>query len=229
MRPMTRCPSVIRGPARWIAAAALALVSPIASGAPCAGFSDVGATSSFCPNIEWLKNRAITFGCTAAAYCPTDPVTRLSMAAFMNRLGTALTPVALRVDLTPGALDLDAVPVVCQTAAFDVTGYPRSAIVDVTASGRATSATTFAAVPVASADGGASWFALTTMPARMHVNAMQWSGVSHFAHVELAVDSSLKFGVRLDRGGVAGSIDLADSRCQLRVVIFSRDGSAPPL
>ena len=32
------------------------------------------------------------------------------MAAFMNRLGTALTPAQLPVDVAPGAIDLDAEP-----------------------------------------------------------------------------------------------------------------------
>ena len=68
-------------------------ISPVVAAAPCAGFTDVDDTSAFCANVEWVKNRAITLGCTSAtSYCPSDPVTRLQMAAFMNRLGTALEP-----------------------------------------------------------------------------------------------------------------------------------------
>ena len=75
---------------------ALGLSAGPAVALPCAGFTDVEDTSSFCPNVEWLKNRAVTLGCSSATlYCPTDPVTRLSMAVFMNRLGKALTPVSL--------------------------------------------------------------------------------------------------------------------------------------
>ncbi|RIK34837.1 MAG: hypothetical protein DCC58_21125 [Chloroflexi bacterium] len=33
--------------------------------AACVGFIDLAATSPFCPSVEWLKNRAITTGCTA--------------------------------------------------------------------------------------------------------------------------------------------------------------------
>jgi hypothetical protein len=90
--------------------------SPAAFAAPCSGFTDVDATSPFCPSVEWLKNRNVTVGCTASAYCPDAAVSRLGMAAFMNRLGTALTPVALRYDGAPGAIDLDAGIVACQTA-----------------------------------------------------------------------------------------------------------------
>ena len=101
---------------------------------PCAGFTDVDDTRQrFCPNVEWLKNRAVTTGCTSATlYCPTDPVSRLAMAAFMNRLGTALTPAQLRVDAAPGAVDLDANVVVCQTTDLAIAGYPRKAFVDLT-------------------------------------------------------------------------------------------------
>ena len=79
---------------------ALGLSAGPAVALPCVGFTDVEDTSSFCPNVEWLKNRAITLGCTSTTtYCPSDPVTRLSMAVFMNRLGKALTPVVLHKEL----------------------------------------------------------------------------------------------------------------------------------
>lgn len=60
--------------------------------APCAGFSDVEDTDPFCPHVEWVKNRSITFGCAAGLYCPAEPTSRLAMAAFLHRLGTALLP-----------------------------------------------------------------------------------------------------------------------------------------
>ncbi len=77
-------------------AAFLVLAAP-AMAQNCAGFTDVVddgvAPGAFCPNVQWVKNRSITLGCTSATlYCPTNNVTRLQMAAFMNRLGTALTP-----------------------------------------------------------------------------------------------------------------------------------------
>ena len=60
--------------------------------APCAGFTDVQDTDPFCANVVWMKTRGITLGCTATLYCPTDPVTRLAMAAFVNRLGDVVLP-----------------------------------------------------------------------------------------------------------------------------------------
>lgn len=53
----------------------------------CAPFTDVLASSSFCSNIQWLHNRAITLGCAPNLYCPADFVRRDQMAAFLNRLG----------------------------------------------------------------------------------------------------------------------------------------------
>lgn len=217
-----------RSASTWIGVALLAWLPSYVDAAPCAGFADVDSTSAFCPNVEWLRNRAVTLGCGPAAYCPAGGVSRLAMAAFMNRLGDVLVPTALRVDLAPGAIDLDAAPVVCQTLGFDVIGYPRRAIVDLTVAGRATSNTTFAATPVVSTDGGASWIVLTAIAARTHVDALRWNGVVHVADNDLDAGTTVKFGARIDRGGIAGAVDLADSRCQLRVQIFSRDGAASP-
>ena len=60
---------------------------PVVSAAPCAGFIDVDDSSGFCIHIEWLRNRAITLGCTATQYCPSNFVRRDQMAAFLYRLG----------------------------------------------------------------------------------------------------------------------------------------------
>jgi hypothetical protein len=74
-------------------ALALALVvSASAIAAPCAGFTDVDDTGPFCPNVTWIRNRNITLGCEAGLYCPTAPVSRLAMAAFLNRLGDVVLP-----------------------------------------------------------------------------------------------------------------------------------------
>ncbi|MGH9380323.1 MAG: SUMF1/EgtB/PvdO family nonheme iron enzyme [Thermoanaerobaculia bacterium] len=46
-------------------------------------FTDVPATSPFCPWIEELARRGITTGCTATQYCPGNTVTRAQMAVFI--------------------------------------------------------------------------------------------------------------------------------------------------
>jgi len=186
-------------------------------------------TSQFCPNVEWLKNRAITLGCTSTTlYCPSDVVSRLAMAAFMNRLGTALTPVQFRAELGTGAINLDASSVVCASTDFAVTGYPRRAFVDAGLSATATADAGFAADLVQSTDAGATWTAMNTLPNRGSVSANQWAGVSDIAYADLAVGQTVRWGLRVSRGGIAGSANLTDGRCQLRSLVYSRDGATTP-
>ena len=218
------------------AIAAVAFVSAItptaAQAAPCAGFTDVDSTvvgASFCQNVEWIKNRQVTLGCTSATlYCPNDPVSRLAMAAFMNRLGNALTPVQLAIDASPGVIDLDATPVVCQTGDFTVANFPRTAYADVSLSATAASDATFAADLAMSVDFGTTWSNLNTNPNRGTALAAGWGNASDVGSKDLSVGQVVRFGLRMSRGGVAGAADVTDSRCQLRVLIYSRTGGASP-
>ena len=132
------------------------------AGPPCGGFPDVEPMSPFCPNVEWLKNRQVTLGCVAGLYCPDDSVLRLSMAAFMNRLGTASTDVVLAVQAQPGAINLDTPPVVCQTTDFAVVDFPRLATVDAVFSGQGAATVSFITEAVASFDAGTTWAPLTS-------------------------------------------------------------------
>lgn len=74
-------------PVRAVVAALFLAASPMTSAAPCAGFDDVSDSDPFCVYVEWIKNRGITLGTTAATYTPDGAVTRMQMAAFMYRLG----------------------------------------------------------------------------------------------------------------------------------------------
>ncbi len=40
--------------------------TPVVVIVECSGFMDLGSDSAFCPNVEWLRNRAVTLGCTAS-------------------------------------------------------------------------------------------------------------------------------------------------------------------
>jgi hypothetical protein len=208
----------------WIVAILMAVAAPGALAAPCAGFTDVEDTSPFCGNVGWLKNRAITLGCTSATlYCPADPVSRLAMAAFMNRLGNALTPVHVPVDAQPGAIDLDISAVVCQSADVAVTGFARRAYVDVAFGASAASDVGVAANLAISSDGGTTWNNLNASPNRGFVRANQWTSFGEVGFADLTVGSSVRFGVRTGRGGLAGAANLTDSRCQLRVLVHNRN------
>ena len=219
---------------RLTTALAFAIVlqaAPPAGAAPCAGFVDVDdqnpGQAAFCPSVEWIKNRGVTTGCAiASSYCPNDPVSRLAMAAFMNRLGNAQTPTTIRVDTAPGAVDLDANAVVCQTADLAIGGYPRQAVVDLTFSAQAPGDVDIAADLVKSTDGGANWTVLTAVGNRGWVPTDRWGTLANLATTDLAVSDNVRFGVRVTRA--SGAVDLSDSRCNLRVAIGSRTGTASP-
>jgi hypothetical protein len=49
---------------------ALSLLTTSAVAQNCDGFTDVLASSPFCPDVTWLKTYGITKGCTATTYCP---------------------------------------------------------------------------------------------------------------------------------------------------------------
>ena len=88
--------STLRTTLAQIAAfAILAVATGPASAAACAGFTDIDEASAFCADVQWIRNRAVTLGCSPTAYCPDNAVTRLQMAVFMSRLGKALQPAYL--------------------------------------------------------------------------------------------------------------------------------------
>ncbi len=57
--------------------------------ANCAGFTDVATSNQFCAAVTYIKDHGITLGCTGTTFCPDDYVTRLQMAAFLQRAGQA--------------------------------------------------------------------------------------------------------------------------------------------
>jgi hypothetical protein len=211
-----------------VAAVALLILSAGASAQNCVGFVDVPASDAFCPNVEWLKNRSITLGCTDTThYCPTGNVTRLAMAAFMNRLGSALTPTALYQDGAPGAITISTTGNEhCVTTAFPVAGYPRSVTLNGTFAVTAPGAVTFRAVTVYSTNGGATWTPTGANFVRSTSGAAEWSSSSSVGAVNLTVGQTYLFAVRVVNE--AGSVQLADSRCQLQALIGNRNGTSTP-
>ncbi len=202
----------------------------------CAGFTDVAAASPFCPNVEWLKNRGVTLGCTSTTlYCPTDPVTRLSMAAFMNRLGKALSPEVLTFEGTPGAIVLPTnAPFAtrCGTADSTIAVYPRSATVYATLTGLSdANAVAWKARAVYSTNGGATW---QTAPSPVSIRASsggnQWSGASAVASVDVTPGLAYRFAIEIARDdllpGTAGNF--VQSRCIVTATVDNRNGTSTP-
>ena len=65
---------------------ALSLLATSAIAQDCDSFTDVPASSPFCPDVSWLVTYSITKGCAPSQFCPNEDVSRLQMAAFMHRL-----------------------------------------------------------------------------------------------------------------------------------------------
>ena len=97
-------------------------------------FDDVDDGAQYADAVEWLVNRAITLGCGGSNYCPNNRVTRAQMAMFMQRLGTALTPIHVHTYGGYASLDPDIDPVVCPTSGYATSNYPMQATVDFTVS-----------------------------------------------------------------------------------------------
>jgi hypothetical protein len=205
------------------------LASGGALAAPCAGFTDVDDTSPFCPNVEWMKNRAITLGCAPTLYCPVDQVTRLQIAAFMNRLGTAMTPVYLYQGQGIGAVATFTVPLnICATSALPAAPYPRQVHHTVTLSVQTLGGLVYTVTPVFSTDGGTTW----QLPANAGIAqrggsyAPWWASATAVVPYDLAPNQSYVFGLRTQ--AVTGDGWL-DSRCQVAALVTNRNGTSSPL
>jgi hypothetical protein len=98
----------------------------------CSGFDDVDAADPLCNSVDWMRNRGITQGCSAFEFCPSAPVTRLAMAAFMQRAGDALAPTVVSRQ-SVGHVPVNSLA--CDTAVLAGANHPRRAYVDVVVSG----------------------------------------------------------------------------------------------
>lgn len=187
-----------------IAALVAAIVFAPRADAQCAGFSDVasGLSNPFCANVTWMKNRAITLGCTPTLYCADQGVGRLSMAAFMNRMGDTLSPKVLSTEETGGTLDFSADHIVCQTAVLPapVGAYPRTFDADASLSFEVSGLQTVYLVPVVSKAGG-GWQALGqgSLPVAVAGSRFHATAVAPAFELNDASPATLQFGLRVSR------------------------------
>jgi hypothetical protein len=233
---------------RWLAKMAVTIVIAAAAGgvqAQCAGFTDTvddgTGPLAFCPNVQWVKNRAITLGCTSATlYCPGNSVSRLAMAAFMNRLGKALTPEVVRrqasfaAAVLPGPAPAPAALRCITTPPLAAASYPRQAVVNASLSGLAdVNTAAFRAFLLFSIDGGTNYTlfdSTLSLATRATAAPNAWANVALTEHLDLAPNATYVFaiGVRRDDVGPVTTGNFVESRCQLTATIFNRNGSGPP-
>jgi hypothetical protein len=225
--------SPLRKALRVLAAVAVAALAHPVAAAPCAGFVDVDDASTFCPSVEWMKNRAITLGCVGAnVYCPTDPVNRLSMSAFLQRLGIALTPTTIgSIDVPPGAaLTLANAPTVCRTLnVFPSATFPRlahgKAIFSFVSSGE----TDVAVQLVETSDGGTTWTPVSPLQSVSAVDQARASLSVILPPRNLGLNLSYEYALRVTR--VAGSATAGNPSsysCRYRLLADNRNPGAPP-
>ena len=210
-------------------ALALFLSAGPSSAAPCAGFTDVLDTDTFCPSVEWLKNRAITLGCGGPSFCPNDFVTRWQMALFMDRLGTALTPAVAVFQDGGGPIDHDVSTFQCVSAIYKITDFPRTAVATAHFSGMFAGASGLLMNIHYNTDGNAVDFpiSMTSLVQRTGASSATYAHASTSAVLALYVGSTYQFAIRVARSGV-GTSDLTDFRCHLLVEIHNRRGSPSP-
>lgn len=190
------------------------------TGLVCTPFTDVDAASAFCPNVQWMKERGVTVGCTSTLYCPSQPTTRAQMALFMNRLGNVLQDAVTKVETTFSG-NPDAGDVVCQTADLPAADYARAVKGDAVAMvpGGGGGAAQVGWAIVASVDGGANWVPLApAVPAQLQDGL--WANVRLSGDRDVAPTEVVRYGVQLTR--ISGGGQTGVGRCVLRLATGNR-------
>jgi hypothetical protein len=199
----------------------IGMYAPLAR-AQCAGFTDV-PNGGNCTSITWIKNRQITLGCTPATqFCPSQPVSRLAMAAFMNRLGNVLTPLILDEEETGNSLDITTGSfLVCQTDVVPAVNYPRTIIAQASVSFALAGLQNVSYGVATSINGAAFGFDFPLV-------AMNGPGLHNLHYLgtqqPVAAGSTYRFAVRVARSGSLPAA-LGAWGCHLQVTIVNAFGS----
>jgi len=216
----------MRGLRKWLLLVAFAPLP--AFGQSCGGFTDVSPADFYCNNVEWIKNRGVTLGCTETEFCPSLDTIRGQMAAFLNRLGTALTPVIVRATQADFDGTYNPQAIGCQTAPVAITGYPRQASFN--ASLWNYNASAFKIVQaqlVYSTDAGANWL-LTGDSVMQHSLELQQHATLALTGgpLDLVVGSTYQFAIRAI---TLNTVPTVEGECQLNVRIENRNAATSPL
>ena len=190
--------------------------------ATCSGFADIAASNPFCSNVAWLRNRSITLGCTTTTYCPSDAVQRLTMAAFLARLGAVFSMPPLQGQDSSGPLDLQASAIVCVTPDHATQSHPGRVELDAIFNATAQGTIGIDVKLLASVDGGANWEAIGAA-AMQTIHAGRWVNVRAIASRDLEVGDTTRFAIGITR--YSGTANPGDSRCVLRGRLWNRNGT----
>ena len=206
----------------------LLVASSSTRAAPCGGFVDVDsnnpAMAPFCANVDWIKNRGITLGCAANLYCPNDSVTRVQMAAFMNRLGNSLIHRLVIRDQQLATLDLTSSRLICLTNPEAPASYERRVAMTgrVSAASSVAGPSTFYISLVFTSDDGATLTQGGGGEARVtSPDDATWVTTAAVGSASLDPGVTYRFGIHVQPAGAAP--DLAGVSCALSADIRPKD------
>lgn len=220
---------------QWLVAAP---VQAAACAAGTSSFTDVQDSAIYCSNTQWLKNRAVTTGCTGTTYCPNDAVTRAAMALFLNRLGTALTPQVIFQESAITAFD----PAVsgkhvCQTADVTISDFPRTLMLNSSVSMQVDAYVRMLSTIHISYDSGTSWASIpdasTSVAHRNQgTNANDWMDIPNGATVDIDVGQKFRLGVLVAHDNLTppavGTGTIIAGRCKLNGLMLNRNSATAP-
>jgi hypothetical protein len=220
---------------RALAAAFLAAALGLAASGPavaanCDTFTDVQTTDSYCPAVQWLKNRQITLGCTSTTlYCPADTVTRASMALFMNRLGVALTPqfVSGQSGIVPAAVAPGQFLAFCPFPGPAAVAFPRisraAGSVGITASGPALDMFLVVAI------NGNPYQNMNSASLRITSPSGQQTLTWHSANVAVPANATTQFAIGISNpAGSGATLNLGAGTCAIQVEVANTNPASPP-
>ena len=195
-------------------------------------YSDVPNGAFYHDDASWLGDRLITTGCAAGEYCPNNKVTRGEMASFLKRTGDVFTPTFLDatgpcIIFCGTTLNLDASPVVCQTADYTPTYEQQALMMGRTSITAQNGDESYYAYGVYSTDGGTSWsnFSPGWSVEAQATAAGQEVAVPYMGHTDLTPGMTYNFGVQLvDAEGSDGGAGNEASAywCGVTVEILNR-------
>lgn len=192
-----------------------------AQAAACAGFVDLDDSNPFCSSVVWIKNRGVTQGCTLTHYCPNDNVPRLQMAAFLQRLGTAVVPQYSFQETELTTVDLGTGADVCHITPITIAGYRRNAVIDGTISMIAsTSPASFLVDAIYSINGGLNWQFANQTPIAVYASSQVGNGAIVSAPIALNPGNTFVAAIRIRREGVSVA-NIDKGACNLRVTLTS--------
>lgn len=205
--------------------ASFGLLVAVAEAAPCAGFDDVPTDSAFCGNVEWVKNRGITLGCTTGLYCPDQAVSRLAMAAFMNRLGSVVSPSTHVAREAMAGATLGGGRL-CETTPLAAVEYARQASVDLRFSGSTVAPARIDVQPIYAAGGSDDWRSVTNVAQRAHMDASRFTSISEVGTLILQPGMAYRFALMvIDWGYPPAQFKAGD--CVIRITVFNHEPPMP--